>query len=314
MSYPINKTKIVFLSGALGDTIGWMGQVERYQKHTGETINVFCNHRDFFKAQNISYYYRDHPLEKEEYNKAFYIGFYDYNRTYHGSLPDDCSNEITPIMQNGLIGMASDILGFDKIKEVKPSFNLDESLTPELKELKDQGIKKFVTLATLSTLQQKFWNYKGGWREIISYLKSKGVAVVSVDLDVQFGSGVAKHGFPAFSSIPLRSIDMTGLSLGRVASLINGGLFHMGLSSGISWLAWAVNKPVVLICGHVNERYDFSNPYRIQNKSVCHACWDRHKTTTEALGDWYWCPDKKDFECTREITPDMVIEKIDQLV
>ena len=88
----------------------------------------------------------------------------------------------------------------------------------------------------------------------------------------------------------------------------------MGLSSGISWLAWAVNKPVVLICGHVNERYDFSNPYRIQNKSVCHACWDRHKTTTEALGDWYWCPDKKDFECTREITPDMVIEKIDQLV
>ncbi|HIL27605.1 MAG TPA: hypothetical protein EYG21_09540 [Nitrospinaceae bacterium] len=211
--------------------------------------------------------------------------------------------------------MASDILGFDEIDEVRPSIKIDKSLTPELKELKERGIKKFVTLASLSTLQMKFWNNKGGWREVVSYLKTKGVAVVSVDLDTQFGSGRAEHGFPKFTSIPLRSIDMTGLSLPRVVSLINGGLFHMGLTSGISWLAWAAGKPgIIMISGMVNERYDFSNPYRIQNKSVCHACWDRHKTTTEALNDWYWCPDEKDFECTRQITSDMVIEKIDQLL
>ena len=85
----------------------------------------------------------------------------------------------------------------------------------------------------------------------------------------------------------------------------------MGLSSGLSWLAWALDKPVVSVVGHNNQRYDFSNPYRIQNTSVCHACWDHHKMDGD---DWYWCPENKNFECTTQITPEMVIEKIDLIL
>jgi autotransporter strand-loop-strand O-heptosyltransferase len=85
----------------------------------------------------------------------------------------------------------------------------------------------------------------------------------------------------------------------------------MGLSSGLSWLAWALDKPVVSVVGHNNQRYDFSNPYRIQNTNVCHACWDNHDMVAN---DWYWCPENKDFECTRQITPEMVIEKINLIL
>jgi hypothetical protein len=30
--------------------------------------------------------------------------------------------------------------------------------------------------------------------------------------------------------------------------------------------------------------------------------------------DWYWCPENKNFECTTQITPEMVIEKIDLIL
>ena len=36
------KVKVFFKGNGLGDTIGWMGQVEKYQKRTGSEVDVFC--------------------------------------------------------------------------------------------------------------------------------------------------------------------------------------------------------------------------------------------------------------------------------
>ncbi len=295
------KTKILLgrEHHQLGDTIGFMGQVERYQRASREDVHVFCNFSDIFGAQNISVYPVSHPLWHKDFDKKFIIDFYPQTR----ERPSILTNKIHHIKESGLIQTASEILGFDHVEEVKPTI----VFKPKKVKIK----RPIVTLASHSTMQQKMWNYKNGWNEVISYLKKKDIDVVSIDRDASFGAGYALRGFPALHSLPSRSIDKTGGGLRRAASYITKSIFHMGLSSGLSWLAWALDKPVVSVVGHNNQRYDFSNPYRIQNTNVCHACWDNHDMVAN---DWYWCPENKDFECTRQITPEMVIEKINLIL
>ena len=70
-----------------------------------------------------------------------------------------------------------------------------------------------------------------------------------------------------------------------------------------------------MIANFLNEHNEFElgiNDYlRITDKSVCNDCW---YTNTFDSGDWYWCPDHKgtakQFECTKSITSQMVIEKL----
>tara|TARA_Y100000034_G_C6821561_1_gene370061 strand:- start:40 stop:933 length:894 start_codon:yes stop_codon:yes gene_type:complete len=291
------KTKIFFKANGLGDTIGWMGQVERYKKATGNQVDVFCRFNDIFGGENINIYPKNSPLIQDTYDYSFVIDYHGWDR------PPHLTNEVKDIKEGGLIQMASEILGFEEVEEIKP-----------ILKFKPKSIKlrrPTVSMASLSTMQQRFWTLKGGWNRVISYLKQRRIDVVSLDQDIQFGGGVPRGDIPAYTPIPSASKNKTGLSLRAVANYINKSLFFMGLSGGLSWLAWALNKPVVMVVGPISERYHFENPYLVQNKNVCHACWDKHEMVAN---DWYWCPEKKDFECSRQITPEMVIEKIDLIL
>jgi autotransporter strand-loop-strand O-heptosyltransferase len=91
--------------------------------------------------------------------------------------------------------------------------------------------------------------------------------------------------------------------------------FFIGLGSGLSWLAWSVGIPVVLISGFSEEWAETKlNTHRIINKNVCHGCFNRHRLDP---GDWNWCPEHKGtdrmFECTKTISADEVITKIKYL-
>ena len=55
----------------LGDTIGWMGQVERYQRASQEEVHVFCNFSNLFGAPNLHVYSLDDPLWYESFDKKF---------------------------------------------------------------------------------------------------------------------------------------------------------------------------------------------------------------------------------------------------
>ena len=94
------------------------------------------------------------------------------------------------------------------------------------------------------------------------------------------------------------------------------------MSSGLSWLAHALGKPVVMIANFSEEFHEFgasSDYIRITNKQVCNGCWNKigidHKFDNT---DWYWCPLHKDtdrqFECHTSITPTMVYDKIKHLL
>jgi autotransporter strand-loop-strand O-heptosyltransferase len=291
------KTKIFFKAGGLGDSIGWMGQVERYQKATGDQVDVFCKFNDIFGAKNINIYPKNSPLIDDTYDQSFVIDYHGWER------PPHLTNEVKDIKEGGLIQMASEILGFEEIHEVKPILKL---------KFKNIKLKRpTVSMASLSTMQQRLWTLKGGWNKVISYLKQRRIDVVSLDHYTQFGAGISSGDIPAYTPIPSASKNKTGFPLRTVASYINKSLFFMGLSGGLSWLAWALNQPAVMVVGPISERYHFKNPYIVQNKNVCHACWDNHDMKAD---DWYWCPENKDFECTRLITPEMVIEKINLIL
>jgi len=87
------------------------------------------------------------------------------------------------------------------------------------------------------------------------------------------------------------------------------------LSSGMSWVAHALGKPVCMIANFLNENNEFQlgihDYLRITEKSVCNDCW---YTNTFNSGDWYWCPKhqntEREFECHKLITPEKVMNEL----
>ena len=90
----------------------------------------------------------------------------------------------------------------------------------------------------------------------------------------------------------------------------------IGISSGLSWLSWAVGTPTVMISGFTESYNEMQDCIRISApEGKCSGCWNRYKFDP---GDWNWCPDHKgtprQFECSREITSDMVIKELEKIL
>src|SRR5476651_2449087 len=119
--------------------------------------------------------------------------------------------------------------------------------------------------------------------------------------------------------MPEGAEDFTGnRPLQERMSLLHHADFFVGLSSGLSWLAWAAGTPVVMISGFTHPLNEFATPFRVINYHTCNSCWnDPHLRFDHK--DFLWCPRHKDtprqFECTRLITVDQVksaIRKVPQ--
>jgi autotransporter strand-loop-strand O-heptosyltransferase len=188
---------------------------------------------------------------------------------------------------------ASDILGLD-FEEIRPIINYEIGPKPY------EG--KYITIATNSTAGCKFWT-RDGWQELINYLTSLGYKVVNV----------SKEENPFENQIRL-----SDLSIESTINAIHHSEFLIGLSSGLSWLAWGIGKHVVMISNFTTPDHEFqSNCTRIINQSVCNGCWNKLEYVFDK-GDWNWCPVHKgtdrQFECHKSITSQMVIDKIQNLL
>jgi len=143
---------------------------------------------------------------------------------------------------------------------------------------------------------------------VVTYLQSIGYDVVSIDKI----SNIGNNGY--HNEIPVGSINKTGdFPLSERINDLYFCDFFIGLGSGLSWLAWMVEKPVVLISGFSDPKSEFYTPYRVHNKSVCNSCWNDINFKFDAK-KWDWCPRNKDFECTSMITFEMIKEKIDKCI
>jgi len=285
--------KIILDSESLGDLLAWIGAVDEFQKkHECKLECVVFNKvlRPMFEKNYPNIKFLSVDVYSDPYYAKYRIGCFDGENS-RNNIPSNARSL-------NLCGIATSILGITNV-EYKPKLSFDANKYKN---------KKYVCIATQSTCQAKYWNNEGGWEKVITYLKSQGYEVWCIDRHKSFGVS------NKMNYIPKGCIDKTGdFSLEERMAQIAGAKFFIGLSSGLSWLAWAVGIPIIMISGFTKSFNEFYTPHRLINENVCNGCWNDLSIKFDK-GDWMWCPRGKDFECSKKISPELVIEHVKTLI
>ncbi len=170
--------------------------------------------------------------------------------------------------------------------------------------------QKYVCIAVQASGTHKCWLAPDGWNRVVEYLKSLGYRVLCIDRDRQCsGNGLTVE-------MPAGAEDFTGnIPLLERINVLAYADFFIGLSSGLAWLAWAVDVPVVMISGVTEPWYEFDTPYRVQNPMVCHGCFNDMRVDFSHVAACvsYEDADRK-YECSKRISARSVIEAIERLM
>lgn len=291
-----NDINIINESGSLGDCIAWVPIVNQFAMKKRKKVNFYTPNKNLFinKYPMINFYdYSDKPSNIQ--SNIYKLDFNDISSTYNLGCFDNSDWKSYSLQQ-----IASNILKIE-YKEERCELDFD-------KTIKSNFNKKYVCIATQSTAQCKYWNNKNGWIKVVDYLKSLNYEVVCIDKESIYGIN------GSMNKIPHNAIDKTGhLPLSDRINDLYHCEFFIGLGSGLSWLAWACGKSVVMISGFSDPKSEFYTPYRVHNKNVCNSCWNDNELNFDK-SNWLWCPRNKNFECSKEITFEMVKEKIDHCI
>jgi autotransporter strand-loop-strand O-heptosyltransferase len=163
--------------------------------------------------------------------------------------------------------------------------------------------EKYVCISMYSTSQCKLWYY---WQDVIDFLNEKGYKVfeISKESDMMYQKTSDLNGI----------IEMKDKSFENTMNYLSHCDFYIGLSSGLSWLAWGLRKRVYMISNFTNKEHEFNiNTIRITDENICNGCWHDEKFRFDK-SNWMWCPRHEDtprhFECHKKITAETVINKI----
>ena len=296
IDYTIDLTDRLVLvqanGGGIGDAIAWFNNVDAFAEKHKCRILMSMDKRmtSLFRNQypNIRFITPDETTLYKPY-ASYYLGLF---------FAGDQDNQPIDFRQVGLHEISAYILGVP-VSTTPPK--LDLNMPRQIKE-------KYVVISTQGTTYCKNWNNPFGWFQVIKFLKENGYRVLCVDKAPVCATGTHS------SSIPFGCEDFTGdIPLQKRVDLIKDADFFVGLSSGISWLAWCCNIPVVMISGFTEVYNEFPSPYRVINPLVCHGCWNDQRENFDHY-DYMYCPRKKgtqdEYICTRAITADQVINVI----
>ena len=286
-----NKKRVFIAleSKSLGDTLAWFPQCDEFRKKYNCELIVSTFMNELFVDQYPEITFINPGSIVYDLYAMFKIGwFYDGENVNYNMNPSDFRK--IPLQQT-----ASDILGLP-YNEVKPKLKL-----PNVTK------KKKVGIGVHSTAQAKYWNNPTGWDDVVKHLTDLGYEVMVYSKEESGYMG---------NFNPNGTTKFKGGTIQDVIDDLATCEFFIGLGSGLSWLAWSVGLPLVLISGFSEKNAEMlTGVYRVINEDVCHGCFNTHRLDA---GDWKWCPlhkgTKREFECTKTITSSMVIEKINQLL
>lgn len=288
---------IKFPDGAIGDMLAWFPYAEEFRKK--HQCNLYVAMSDRFREIFEPAYPELHFVKEEEKPEKLYASY------YMGLFAPWDDRNLQPLDWRvvGLQGHAAALLGLDQ-REVKPKLTAGK--------YKEKIKEPYVCIAAQATAQAKYWNNASGWIEVTEYLKKKGYRVLCIDRERITVNGNFGN------TIPYGTEDFTGnLSLQERIDLLAGAEFFVGLPSGLSWLAWAVGIPVVMIAGFTAPGTEFYTPYRVQQFHTCNSCCNDTRNKHE-YGDFGACPHHRntdrEFECTRGITGGYVMKVIDRVI
>lgn len=282
LDFTNKRVYISFDSKSLGDSVAWIPYALEFQKkHNCKVIvSTFWNHLFEKEYPELEFVTPGTPVPN--LIAMYPIGWF-YNKDKEPVLPNTIPLQKT----------ITNILGLD-YEEIMPKIHHTIRSRPYK--------QKYVTIATNSTAGCKFWT-KEAWQELINYLHNLGYKIINVSKEDNYFDNVNK---------------IKNTSISHTMEVIHHSEFFVGLSSGLSWLAWGLGKDVVMVSNFTEPDHEFtSNCTRIINKSVCNGCWNNPNFKFNK-GNYMWCPvhegTNRQFECHTSITSEMVINQIQHLI
>jgi autotransporter strand-loop-strand O-heptosyltransferase len=289
------KGKRVYIhldSNAIGDTLAWFPYVEEFRKKWDCHVVVSTFKNEWFREQYPELEFVTPGNSVPDLYAMYGLGwFYNDDKTFNPQrVPRDFKS--LPLQAT-----STDILGLEH-KELKPKINFKDTGRPI--------DEKYVVIAPHASAHAKYWNYPGGWQKVIDTLNDNGYKVMMITHeplndewhDSKLG-GTLQNVINETGNKPIEV---------RMNQIKHAEAF-IGVGSGLSWLAWTIGTPVILISGFSDDYTEFEDCQRVTTpKGLCTGCFNREWLNP---GDWEWCPDHKDtprqYECTKSITPDMVL-------
>lgn len=281
------RVYVALESKSLGDTLAWFPQIKEFEKkHNCKiVVSTFWNH--FFESEYPEFEFVNPGSEVNNLYAMYLIGWFykedgtiDYLRN-----PREFKN--IPLQQT-----TCDILGLE-YKEVKPRMAVKKNVQKE----------KIITIAVHSTAQAKYWNNKTGWQKVVDYVNSLGYKVVMLSKEEDGYMGNAN---------PKGIEYLSDTSIEKTIEMMQKSQMFIGISSGLSWLSWALDTKTCVISGFSDPVTEFEDCIRIYTQDgFCKGCFNTHQLDAS---DWNWCPKHKNtqrqFECSKTISSEEVIRAI----
>lgn len=285
------RVYVAIESKALGDTFAWMPYADEFRKK--HNCHLICStfHNYLFRSEYPEIEFVEPGVPVNNIYAMYRVGWFmnDQGFDLNGN-PNDF--KLAPLQKT-----SSDILGLEYV-ELKPKISLPTS----------RKLTKKVGLGIHSTAQAKYWNNPTGWQEVTDWLIENGYepVILSKEEDGYMGN-----------RNPVGAIQLVPGPLDSVISEMLECQAFIGISSGLTWLAWVIGTPAIQISG-------FTEPFNEPNSGIvkiaaptgaCSGCANRLRFDP---GDWNWCPDQKgtdrQFECSRLITADRVIAELKKIL
>lgn len=295
------RVRMTIGSGALGDAIAWVPAIEAFRQQHGCAVTVEMRpwlHALFEAGYPALHFVSEMPEPARDSGEPVYATY----RVGYYSPYADRDHQPTDPRVSSLQDFASYMLGVPAVERRTRVVVSDRTRVVA---------EPYVCIAAQASTQCKYWNNPDGWRVLVAHLKARGYRVLCIDRDREYSQA------GTLNTMPEGAEDFTGeRPLQERASLLAHADFFVGLGSGLSWLAWAVGVPVVMISGFSHPKAEFHTPWRVINFHACNSCYN--DMAFEFDGDFSWCPrhggDALRYQCTKVITPGHVIRVVDELI
>jgi autotransporter strand-loop-strand O-heptosyltransferase len=283
------KVLISFESKSIGDTIAWAPYAIELMNQRNCKVILSTFHNEWFEGsesyKNIKFI---KPGQSVDCDVIYKLGWFrDNNQGWKNFNLHPNQPNLIPLQKT-----ATDILGLE-FKEVNHGLNYKPTKRP-IKQ-------KYVVFGPQSTAGCKEWVFEN-WVTLSKMLRELGYEVVILSIKDYHIEG---------------TISNTTRKWNEVFDCLYHAEFFIGLSSGLSWVNWALNKKTVMIAGFSETDHEFTNNVTRISNNICIKCWNDPVLVFDT-GDWDWCPVYQKTErqhiCQKSITPNMVINEIKKLI
>ena len=225
---PTNKVIFIKIDGyALGDNLAWIPYVEEFRvKHNCTVIcSTFWNY--LFEGVYKDILFVEPNTTIHNIYAQYYIGAHTNDGIYS---PSDVSKE--PLQK-----IATDILGLEWY-ESRPYIG------EKYYRMKPKIEGRYVCLSEHASGPEKYWREPGGWQKVVDYLNTQGVKVAVISKEPT----TLKNVLDLTGDFPIEE---------RMLDIFHAECY-LGVSSGLAWLAYALNTKVIMVSDGTPIWHEFS--------------------------------------------------------